>query len=901
MRCPRCQFDGEPVDGGCSRCGYGRVTVSSGALKMAGTAPSRLIGQSSQPLRTSRVNPGDVVRKGRFRILEQVKLPENQRSQGTAWLATDVQSSSRRVVLREVRFPEDFSGDKEQMVRSIALRQSELAQHSGLPKIIDMFDERGKYFIVYDYPEGETLGTLLKRQGGALPERMAAEFGRQLCEMLAYHIRRHPPFVHGSINPDTIVVSPDKKRVSLLFLPLFPPSDALLNKNSASAGYLAPEQVRSNTTEPSADIYGLAATLYHTVTGYDPQERLAFFHPPARRLNPTVTPGMEAILAQALRLSPTQRYIRPTEMLKDLSALVGSYPAASNEVPRSVANPLLLNSVQLRRQSRNRSLISTIIPMVVGLFLVLSFLLVYFRPFAGIGSGVNPLNATVTAQQQAALKTELALEKETFQKKGIGLSDGRFVLDPYDGRGTIEVSLKRQAAQAIAQGDLSSAVNFLNRTISADPTDAEAQIYNEDVHILQSSEPYVTIVLGIAIDSGAADYLLARAEMQGTYLAQHEINSGNLLPHFKLRILIDSSGVNNGDVATVAQFIANRVKNAGNLDHIIGVIGWPFSSQTSDALNIIAGVQLPLVSETASSVKLSGSSPYFFRVNPPDDLQGSTLGAVAVDPSYFHASKILVMRDPTDTYSGSLADAFTRRVESLHSLAINNSSDYFSEGNTTVANFQKAINDAIKNHADLIFMAGVDIDVVRLAHALGEAYRANPSLYLMNLKILAGDAVDTGLILGQGGGPDATIARNFPQDMQRLSFTAFGHPDEWTFLGLAQNQEPVFFHEWSSTYQSSTTTNNAPDPGNDAILAYDAMRVVVNAATIVHSTLTGQAVRDALATLGKHGIPPFQGVSGRILFDEQGNPIDKAVVVLEVKSSSNGNIVKLLKVAGMFR
>ena len=392
--------------------------------------------------------------------------------------------------------------------------------------------------------------------------------------------------------------------------------------------------------------------------------------------------------------------------------------------------------------------------------------------------------------------------------------------------------------------------------------------------------------------------------MQGAYLAQHKINAGNVLPHLKLRVLIDNSGANNDDVATVAQFIANRVARVGNLDHIIGVVGWPFSSQTINARDIIAAVHLPLVSQTASSVKLSGSSPYFFRVNPPDDLQGKALGTVVVDPKYFNASKILVMRDPVDPYSSSLADAFTTSVKSLHGTALNDPADYFTEGTTTVADYQKVINDAIKNHVDIIFQAGFDLDAVRLAHALGNASRANPNdSYLAHLKILAGDGVDTGLILGQGDGPDAAIAKNFPEDMRRLSFTAFGHPDEWTFLHLPQKQEPGFFHDWTNTYQnSSIPANDAPDPGNDAILTYDAVRVVTDAATLVHGSLSGQAVRNALASLGRGNIPPYQGVSGRILFDAQGNPIDKAVVVLDVEASgSNGpNVIKLLQVAGKF-
>ena len=126
------------------------------------------------------------------------------------------------------------------------------------------------------------------------------------CVLLSLLSRQQPPLVHGSINPETIIVSPDKTRVTLILLPLFPPKEQLITKNKVPSGYLAPEQARG-VVEPSSDLYALGATLHHAVTGYDPGERMAFFHPPARRLNPAVTPKMEAILSQALRLSPSRQ------------------------------------------------------------------------------------------------------------------------------------------------------------------------------------------------------------------------------------------------------------------------------------------------------------------------------------------------------------------------------------------------------------------------------------------------------------------------------------------------------------------------------------------------------------------------------------------------------------------
>jgi ABC-type branched-subunit amino acid transport system substrate-binding protein/transcriptional regulator with XRE-family HTH domain len=502
-------------------------------------------------------------------------------------------------------------------------------------------------------------------------------------------------------------------------------------------------------------------------------------------------------------------------------------------------------------------------------------------------------------QQEAALQRELASEKELFKQKGIGMSEGSFAFDIYAGR--LDVTWKEQAALALQQHQTSRAINLLTKATTIDPTDGEAQIYNENLHVLQKASSYVTIVLGLSIGDDSANLSIAREDLQAAFLAQEEINSQGFLPGgLQLRIQIDNSGVNNDDVAQVAQFIKARV-DAGNPDHMIAVVGWPFSSQTIDARDIIAAAHIPLISQSSSSIQLSGSSPYFFRVNPPDEEQGSTLGSVAV--KNFHAHTILVLRDPSDPYSVSLADAFSRRVAALNAVAINDPRDYFSETITTVDAYQVAVQDTLSRSADLIFLAGLDVDAIRLAHAVGDAARANPgNPTLAKLKILGGDALDTDLLLGQGSGADAQLVQQFPQDMQRLCFTAFAHADEWTFLHIPQRQQPAFFQDWAQVYQSSPiAADNAPPPAFDVLLTYDAVRIVSHVAHLVHGALTGQAVRNALVSLGKGKLPAYQGISGRILFNSMGDPVDKAIVVLTVEEKGGRNTITLSQVLGTFR
>ena len=486
---------------------------------------------------------------------------------------------------------------------------------------------------------------------------------------------------------------------------------------------------------------------------------------------------------------------------------------------------------------------------------------------------------------------------QSFQKKGIGLSDGRLAFDTYPGRA--DIPLKTQAAQALQQGNTSLAINLLNQALSADPIDGEAQIYTEKLRVQLDNTPYVTIVVGLPIANSDTYLSSDRVTLQAIYLAQQETNTQNLLPHhLKLRILIANSGSNNANVATVAQFINNRVTKDGNLDHIIATVGWPYSSQTVNALQSIVGANLPLVAPTASSVKLSGISPYFFRVCPADDLQGTALGTLMVNQ--LGAKKILILHDSTDTYSVSLANAVANQVIRLGGTITQAT---FTEQTTTVDQYQQIVEQAIANNVNTIFMAGYSVDGIRLAHAMGNEARANPgNVQLSQLKIVGGDTMPGGVLLGEGNNADANIAHTFPQDIRRLIVTSYADADEWNLLGIPQAQQPAFFVEWKTTYQGSQVNTNAPNPTYEGLLGYDATKVILYAATTIHDgAITGDAIHNALASIGKGKTPAYQGISGRIIFDPKGDPIDKAVVVLAVQDNGSGNQIAIQQVIGTFR
>lgn len=241
----------------------------------------------------------------------------------------------------------------------------------------DFFTEQGAYFIVFAYPEGVSLASLLKRHGEPCQNIKSQPMDIKYATCWPCWLISSHRLCMAQLTRKLFFIDEEQQVASLIHLPLFKPDSPPSNSGQVSAGYYAPEQVHGDCN-PTTDLYGLAVTMHHMVTGYDPRTRLALFHPPARRLNPAVTTQMEMILARQLSLSTSQRYIHPTEMQKDLSALLAAYPEASaNKTPEQEANPLQLSSVELHERSKNMLMLNMgvfaaiCILLLVGIFLVI--------------------------------------------------------------------------------------------------------------------------------------------------------------------------------------------------------------------------------------------------------------------------------------------------------------------------------------------------------------------------------------------------------------------------------------------------------------------------------------------------------------------------------------------------
>jgi ABC-type branched-subunit amino acid transport system substrate-binding protein len=456
----------------------------------------------------------------------------------------------------------------------------------------------------------------------------------------------------------------------------------------------------------------------------------------------------------------------------------------------------------------------------------------------------------------------------------IGVSDGTVAFD-VNQPGRTDSALKRQAAEKMITGDRKSAMSLLAQAVKNDQSDAEALIYLENLRVLQSGQPYITLIVGTKITGDWLGLTGQRTGLQGAYIAQQEHNKNCQSDKCILIRLMISNTAND---ANNAKIVVKQLVQAAQYDHtIIGIDGWSVSHDSFNIVDALRAAQLPMVSPAASSDWLTGISPYFFRVCPPDSRQAELAAKYAT--STLHAQRIALFVDPSNAYSSSLASAFKQHItgESVVHVETYKVGAYAQNTESARANLQKLLSYT----PDLIYFAGYSADAGALLKEL-QTYQQ-----LAQMPVMGGDGLY----------PLVDAGRN-TVGLDRIVFTAFAAPGEWHHLDSSV-QDPPFFQEYAQLFAPKGVHPNSNTPTGEVILSYDAMRVLLQASQTAFASkkapLTRQDLQQALTNIT--GSQAFQGVSGQIAFGQDGDPSDKAVVILNVDKQG---VVHILDTGGRF-
>lgn len=191
--------------------------------------------------------------------------------------------------------------------------------HPAIVRIVDIFESHEAIYLIEDYIEGETLGSLLKRNG-AQPQELVIDWGIQLCSALRYLHSLNPAIIYRDMKPPNIMLAPG----GLLKIIDFGIAREYKQENVedtvllGTRGYAAPEQYGGKgQTDTRTDIYSLGVTLYHLVTGHDPCES-PYELCPIRKWDPQLSAGLERIIEKCTQPNPDDRYQSCDELLNNL-------------------------------------------------------------------------------------------------------------------------------------------------------------------------------------------------------------------------------------------------------------------------------------------------------------------------------------------------------------------------------------------------------------------------------------------------------------------------------------------------------------------------------------------------------------------------------------------------------
>src|SRR5260370_32708779 len=605
MECPYCKYENRAGVRYCSNCG--KPMPSTNATSTSTTFTSTTIGGSSRAL-----NVGTNLQGGRY-VVKQI-LGEG--GMGAALLATDKRLDNKLVVIKELisdntdpeKFKEDERNFKQEVVTLAHL------DHPLIPNVTDNFEEGSRYFMVQEYVEGENLEDRMDRINQPMKEREVLLIASEILDVLDYLAQQTPPIVHRDIKPANIIIGAKDKRAHLVDFGIARADvarNAQRKQTSAlgTAGYAPPEQYQGNA-DPRSDLYALGATMHHLLTNRDPRNYPPFTYVPVRTLNAQLSPEVERVVARAVNNDVTQRYQSAAAMKRDVddillkrfgvSGNISSYtlstsgPIVAAGATGATAAPNTFANQPTRAQQTPVTPVPPPPPYQPGAIYsppptqsggtnvgrnLLLFVLVIVL-LGAIAFGVlNLRNRGTASGGNASTPTAVPAASGIGVTKAqngeyIGISDGTFCFDTNTGR--TDASLKQQAAQKLAAGDSSSAETLLSQAVSTDTSDAEAQIYLEDLVV--SGSPHITIVVATMLTGGSGTYPIGRDDLQGAYVAQKEFNDGAKLRNgVQVRLLI----ANSCSQTVYAHAVSPQIVHLAQKDNpFVRVMACPFLPRT---------------------------------------------------------------------------------------------------------------------------------------------------------------------------------------------------------------------------------------------------------------------------------------------------------------------------------
>ncbi len=266
------------------------------------------------------------LKAGRYEISGEL----GRGAMGVVYKATDP-VIGRTVAVKTIKLSEEGTGlsRPELLTRfQTEARAAGLLTHPNIVVVFDAGEEDGLYYITMELVEGKSLQAHLDGgQAFALPRVL--RIMEQTCNALQFAHERN--VVHRDIKPANIMLTADDTVKVTDFGTAKILQFGTMQQTAHVMGtpsYMSPEQVKGRAVDGRSDIFSLGVLLYEMVTGEKPfpgQNITTVIYKivnedpvPPRQIDPSIHPGISAVVMKALAKEPEARYQSCREMLEDL-------------------------------------------------------------------------------------------------------------------------------------------------------------------------------------------------------------------------------------------------------------------------------------------------------------------------------------------------------------------------------------------------------------------------------------------------------------------------------------------------------------------------------------------------------------------------------------------------------